>query len=153
MGAAEDKMVREHHWLNGHEFEQIWEIVEDRGACCAAVHGVAESGTWLNNNRNFVVPLACPFHHLPHIIVVSVCVQRASSFSRTIPSVNWGTRIYFQPRWPQRCCSEQIFSYFLPTNFGPLHHPLPPCPPGTLPLCIIGSQEIVLEWAAFVLLF
>ena len=29
-GAAEDEMVREHHLLNGHEFEQLQEILKDR---------------------------------------------------------------------------------------------------------------------------
>ena len=31
-GAEEDEMVREHHRLNGHKFEQTQEIVVDRGA-------------------------------------------------------------------------------------------------------------------------
>ena len=32
-GATEDEMVEWHYWLNGHEFEQTWEIVENRGVC------------------------------------------------------------------------------------------------------------------------
>ena len=42
-GMTEDEMVGWHHQLNGHEFEQIWEIVEDREAWCAAIHEVAKS--------------------------------------------------------------------------------------------------------------
>ena len=40
-GVTKDEMVGWHHWLNGHEFEQLKEIVEDREAWCAAVYGVA----------------------------------------------------------------------------------------------------------------
>ena len=41
--APEDEMVREHHRLNGHEFEQTLETAKDREAWSDAVHGVAKS--------------------------------------------------------------------------------------------------------------
>ena len=47
--ATEDEMVGWHHWLNGHESEQIWEIVKDREAWHATVDGVTKSWTWLSN--------------------------------------------------------------------------------------------------------
>ena len=47
--AIEDEMVGWHHRLNGYEFEQLWEIVKDRGAWRAALHWVAESQTRLSD--------------------------------------------------------------------------------------------------------
>ena len=42
-GVIEDQMVGWHHWLNGYEFEQTWEIANHRETWRAAVHGVWES--------------------------------------------------------------------------------------------------------------
>ena len=43
-GAAEDEVDRQHHWLNGHELEQLWEILKHSVAGGAAVHGVTKFG-------------------------------------------------------------------------------------------------------------
>ena len=48
-GTTEDEMVGWHHWLNGHEFEHLRELVMNREAWRAAVHGVAKSLTQLSN--------------------------------------------------------------------------------------------------------
>ena len=42
---SEDEMVGWHHQLNGHEFEQLWEMVKDREVWRAAVYRVAKSQT------------------------------------------------------------------------------------------------------------
>ena len=42
-------MVGWHHGLNGHEFEQAQEMVKDREAWCAAIHGVAKRQTQLSD--------------------------------------------------------------------------------------------------------
>ena len=47
-GMTEDEMVGWHHWVNGPEFEMLQEIVKDREAWRAAVHGVTKSSTWLS---------------------------------------------------------------------------------------------------------
>ena len=46
---AEDEMAGWHHWLNGHEFAWTLEVGNGQGAWHAAIHGVAESWTWLSN--------------------------------------------------------------------------------------------------------
>ena len=46
-GATEDEMVGWHQWLHG--LRKLWEIVEDQGTWCDAVHEVTNSRTQLNN--------------------------------------------------------------------------------------------------------
>ena len=59
-GTAEDEMAEWHHWLDGCEFEWTPELVMDREAWYAAIHGVAKSRTRLSDwtelkliNKNF----------------------------------------------------------------------------------------------------
>ena len=41
-GVLEDEMVGWHHWLNGHEFEQIPGDAEGQGSLAYCIHGVAK---------------------------------------------------------------------------------------------------------------
>ena len=54
-GETEDEMVRWHHWLNGHEFEQAPGVGDWQGSLlCCSPWGCQESHTieWLNNSNN-----------------------------------------------------------------------------------------------------
>ena len=48
-GTTENETVACHHWLNGHEMRKLQELLMDREAWPAAVHGIARSQTWLSD--------------------------------------------------------------------------------------------------------
>ena len=45
---TEDEMVGWHHRLYGHDLSELWELVIDREAWHAAVHGITKSQTQLS---------------------------------------------------------------------------------------------------------
>ena len=56
-GTTEDEMVGWHHWLDGHGFGWLWELVMDREAWRAAVRGVVKSRTWLTDWTDWLTEL------------------------------------------------------------------------------------------------
>ena len=79
---TEDEMAGWHHWLNGHEFEQLWEIVKDREAWCAAGHEVTISQTELSNWSQ---------HCILHLYLIVLCVFSLlkSNFSPHAPILSY----------------------------------------------------------------
>ena len=55
-GTTEDEIVGWHHWCDRHELSRLQELVKDREAWHAEVHGVAKSQTWLSDRTELNFP-------------------------------------------------------------------------------------------------
>ena len=53
-GMTEDEMAGWHHWLDGMSLSELWELVMDREAWRAVIHGVAKSRTRLSNWTEYI---------------------------------------------------------------------------------------------------
>ena len=72
-GTTEDKMVGWHHRLNDMGLCGPWELVMDRKAWPAAIHGVTKSQTWLSELMNTVfLDLVFSFH-IPDLCSTVLC--------------------------------------------------------------------------------
>ena len=74
-GMTEDEMAGWHHWLDGRSLSEVRELVMDREAWCAAIHGVAKSQTrlsdWTELNWIFLALIVLREGSLPLPIVLS----------------------------------------------------------------------------------
>ena len=77
---TEDVMVGWYLWLSGHEFEQTLEIVKDREAWHATVHGVTKSLTWLSNWTT---------SHMPKLLSKGWFLLTTYLISEYTPGVGW----------------------------------------------------------------
>ena len=86
-GTTADEMAGWHHWLNGRELSELRELVMDREAWRAVIHGVVKSRTLLSDwtELNWYIFLRPPiFAGLLICYLKQVCFTHAGFFTPSI---------------------------------------------------------------------
>ena len=61
-GTTEDEMIRWHHWLNGHEFEQVPGVGDGQGSLVCSVHGSQSIGYDWATELNIICRVGSCWH-------------------------------------------------------------------------------------------
>ena len=80
-GMTEDEMAGWHHWIDGLSLSELWELVMDREAWRAAIHGVTKSQTRLGDLTELteVIYLLLWFLHLYVLFITCMHTMHAKS--------------------------------------------------------------------------
>ena len=109
-----------HHWLNGHESSMLQEMVKDREAWHAAVHGVAASQTWLSGwTTTMVLQQKSPFRNHFHLNssfgLTNVCFSEVRSSRKGVLMVTLLQRklgIFVYKQCALASCPRTCLSHF-----------------------------------------
>ena len=106
-GMTEDEMAGCHHWLDGWEVDELWELVMDREAWCAVIHRVTKSQTLLSVSAELNSPI--PVHFISLIPRMSTFTLAISCL--TTSNLPWFMDLTFQV--PMQYCSLQLWTLLL----------------------------------------